>query len=89
MAEEKDIRADSAAPVAHAGYTHESRFAKRCLCHRLGTCCADLDSVLAGLESALKDVEGHPDPALQHILHEVTLGRANLANAARLAEQRR
>jgi hypothetical protein len=89
MADEKDIRADSAAPVAHAGYTHGSRFAKRCLCHRLGTCCADLHSVLAGLESALQDFEGRPDPALQSILHELTLGRASLANAAKLAEQRR
>lgn len=89
MAEEKDIRAGSAAPVAHAGYTHESRFAKRCLCHRLASCCADIDSVLAGLESALRDSEGHPDPALRSILDDLTLGRANLANAARLAELRR
>jgi hypothetical protein len=89
MAEEKDSSADSAAPVAYAGYTHRSRFARRRLFHRLATCCADLDSVLAGLESALRDVEGHPDPALQGIRDELTLGRAKLANAARLAEQRR
>jgi len=45
--------------------------------------------VLAGLTTALQDAEGHPDPALAGILHEITLGRAKLENAARLAAQRR
>jgi len=88
MASEKDSRAISPSHGAQAGYGHESSFARRCLCHRLGTCCADVEAVLSALAAALIEAEGHIDPALASIVQELTLGRRNLANAVVLATQR-
>lgn len=88
MAAEKDTRAVPATPVANAGYGYASAFAKRCLCHRLGTCYAELDAVLGGLASALLETDVHADPALDGIVRELRLGRENLAHAIELAAQR-